>query len=160
MNLEKRLSSNKSEREEIRQNIKDILAEGNNELGISSILEHSGNNNETDILEYCTPNYATNTSKLFSTKDKPNLNNPSSEKWDSGEKMFVDIQNLESFSLCPHKSPKNKLNLNKESQKLIEELKSLEEENRRDEEKEILYSGEINAEDLVQESSKSILYPF
>jgi len=74
--------------------------------------------------------------------------------------MFVDIQNLESFSLCPHKSPKNKLNLNKESQKLIEELKSLEEENRRDEEKEILYSGEINAEDLVQESSKSILYPF
>ena len=37
-------------------------------LAISSILEKSGNNEENDILEYCTPNYATNTSKLFSTK--------------------------------------------------------------------------------------------
>ena len=44
-----------------------------NELAISSILENPVNNEETDILEYWTPNYATNTSKLFSTKGDQNM---------------------------------------------------------------------------------------
>lgn len=46
-----------------------MVSSHQNALAISSILENSRNNEETDILEYCTPNYATNTSKLFSTKE-------------------------------------------------------------------------------------------
>jgi hypothetical protein len=106
---------------------KDIQPETENGLGISSILEHS--NNETDLLEYCTPNYATNTSKLFSTKEKPD-NGPSSGKYSSSEKIFIDVNNLESFSLGPSKNFENKLYSKKDSQNLMEELKSLEEENR------------------------------
>jgi hypothetical protein len=48
------------------------VSEGQQDLGISSILENTGNNG-SDILEYCTPNYATNTSKLFSTKGNKNI---------------------------------------------------------------------------------------
>lgn len=43
------------------------------DLAISSILDEKVHNEETDILEYCTPNYATNTSKLFSTKGNKNI---------------------------------------------------------------------------------------
>ncbi|CAI2379024.1 unnamed protein product [Moneuplotes crassus] len=117
-------------RQELKQTVKDIMPESNNELAISSILEHSGNNNETDILEYCTPNYATNTSKLFSTKERDFLPPPlSSAKGSSEEKMYIDRRNMESFSLGPGRSPTSKLNSRQASQKLVEELRSLEEEN-------------------------------
>jgi chromosome segregation ATPase len=100
------------------------------DLAISSILERTGNNDETDILEYCTPNYATNTSKLFSTKEKDVVpsNSYESEKMNSSDsKIAIDINNLESFSLGPNGE---NLTSKRQSQQLVEELRSLQEQNR------------------------------
>jgi hypothetical protein len=100
------------------------------DLAISSILERTGNNDETDILEYCTPNYATNTSKLFSTKEKDVVpsNTYESEKMHSSDsKIAIDINNLESFSLGPNG---DNLTSKRQSQQLVEELRSLQEQNR------------------------------
>ena len=116
----------------IRQ-LKDDIANNANELGISSILENGEIIEETDILEYCAPNYATNTSKLFSTKDKEKqlIATTGSDvfKNSNDSRILVDIQNIESFSLGPSKIFKSKYFTQKESQKLVEELKSLEKEN-------------------------------
>lgn len=149
----------RSKKEENKMNAKDIVDEGNNELGISSILEHSGNNNETDILEYCTPNYATNTSKLFSTKDKAEIDPPGSGKMSSGDKISVDIHNLESFSLGPNQSPTNILSTRQASQKLVEELRSLEEENLKEENK-IENSRELTKNGFISQHFKGIYCKF
>lgn len=114
-----------------KEGIKDAIVVNKEDLAISSILDHTGNNNdETDILEYCTPNYATNTSKLFSTKEKDAMpsNTYESEKMQSSDnKITIDINNLESFSLGPNGE---NLTSKRQSQQLVEELKSLQEQNR------------------------------
>ena len=110
--------------------LKDELTNNGNELGISSILENGEINEETDILEYCTPNYATNTSKLFSSKEKdPQLGITSGSdkiRNSNDSRILIDIQNIESFSLGPSKIFKSKYFSQKESQKLVEELRSIE----------------------------------
>lgn len=126
--------SHKSSLLEESKTVKDIAPQHHGELGISSILENTGNNDETDILEYCTPNYATNTSKLFSTKEKDlipvNTYSPEKLRHSSGSRIIMDINNLESFSLGPNKSLETRLmQSRKDAQKLVEELRSLEEEN-------------------------------
>ena len=143
--------SNKSSRIEEIKLVKDI-AQHHGELGISSILENTGNNDETDILEYCTPNYATNTSKLFSTKgnDVGPVNTYSSDKLrnSSGGRIIVDINNLESFSLGPNRSLETRLmQSKKDAQRLVEELRSLEEENQMSDSS---YIKEVERENLEE----------
>lgn len=137
----------RSLKEEAKKSLKDFGPEGNEGLGISSILENSGQNNETDILEYCTPNYATNTSRLFSTKEREFPVPPlSSAKASSEGKIIVEARNMESFSLGPIRSPTNNLTSRQASQKFVEELKSIEDQNA--EQESIITDEELSAKDL------------